>query len=200
MESIGQYLKAIRIKRDLSLEDLHQKTRISIQNLINIEGDQFDNMGGKGYAKANIITYGRALGADINLLMNEFEKIFIDQKPKTQVSSSISPRKYLISTNIFSILFLLILIVLLIVVSVKFYREGKLTSPFHDTMKPADKNELTEPDSVPDSSAKIEPTTQIQLELIQEEEILNASALSDTTDYLSDLLFRNKKSPFHYSE
>ena len=80
-EDIGQYLKSIRTKQRISLQKISEKTRIKIRFLEDIENGIFENLGGTGYAKAIIVHYARAIGADEKHVLNLFNK---DQKPSKE--------------------------------------------------------------------------------------------------------------------
>jgi len=196
MESIGQYLKEIRDKRNLSLEELANKTKIQIKNLISIEDNNFDNLGGKGYAKAMIITYARYVEADVDAVLEEFEKTYQEIPDKLYRSRPVQPKKYLISTNLLSFIFFVILIIVVIVISVKFYKDGKFKSPFQRSTEEKIEKEEEKPESISTLIPELELVSTKQKEeplpeLIQE-------ALHDTTDYLDQLLFTGENSPFDY--
>ena len=58
---IGQILKTFRQKKKYTLEKISHKTKISIQNIENIEEGNFDLIGGKFYQKSFIKLYAKAL-------------------------------------------------------------------------------------------------------------------------------------------
>jgi len=58
---IGQTLKNYRLKRKLSLEKISDKTKISIQNLNNIENGNLHLIGGEFYQRSFIKSYANAL-------------------------------------------------------------------------------------------------------------------------------------------
>ena len=58
---IGQILKTFRLKKKYTLEKISHKTKISIQNIENIEEGNFDLIGGKFYQKSFIKLYAKAL-------------------------------------------------------------------------------------------------------------------------------------------
>ena len=191
-ESIGVYLKSLRIQKDLTLTDLAEKTKIKIKNLSEIEEDNFSNLGGKGYAKATVITYARSLGADIDLIIEEFNHIFESSEVKIYKSTSPQSKKYLISTNFFSIILIIILVIAIVIVAIKFYKEGKFTTPLYEN-KQLQEDKIEQPDSI-SVSPESENDTTIE---IPENETFNNEALHDSTDYAAKLIFRDKESPFH---
>ena len=58
---IGQILKTFRQKKKYTQEKISDKTKISIQNIKNIEEGNFDLIGGKFYQKSFIKLYAKAL-------------------------------------------------------------------------------------------------------------------------------------------
>ena len=58
---IGQTLKNYRLKRKLSLEKISNKTKISIENLSNIENGKFHLIAGEFYQRSFIKSYANAL-------------------------------------------------------------------------------------------------------------------------------------------
>jgi len=58
---IGQTLKNYRLKRKLSLDKISNKTKISIENLSNIENGKFHLIAGEFYQRSFIKSYANAL-------------------------------------------------------------------------------------------------------------------------------------------
>ena len=58
---IGQKLKTFRVKKNYTIEKISHKTKISIQNIENIERGEFDLIGGKFYQKSFLKLYSKAL-------------------------------------------------------------------------------------------------------------------------------------------
>ena len=58
---IGQKLKNSRVKKKLTLENISKKTKISIQNLINIENGELHLLAGEFYQRSFIKSYCAAL-------------------------------------------------------------------------------------------------------------------------------------------
>ncbi|MBN2461848.1 MAG: helix-turn-helix domain-containing protein [Candidatus Cloacimonetes bacterium] len=194
--SIGKYLKETRIQRELTLEEISEKTKIKTRFLTAIEDNDFDNLGGRGYARATIITYARAIGADVNKVLKDFDELYRPISEKFHYSSSYQPKKYLISTNLLSFLFFLILILVIIFLSIKFYKEGKFKSPFQkSTPTPMETKE--KPESVKTVLPELE---QEVIEPDNTSDNFDQRALDDTTDYLDELLFSAGESPLDYDQ
>ena len=58
---VGQILKDYRLKKKITIEKISSKTKISIQNLINIEEGNLDSIGGQFYQRSFIKSYVDAL-------------------------------------------------------------------------------------------------------------------------------------------
>ena len=58
---IGQKLKTFRVKKNYTIEKISHKTKISIQNIENIEEGNFHLIGGKFYQKSFLKLYSKAL-------------------------------------------------------------------------------------------------------------------------------------------
>jgi len=74
MESIGQVLKSERERRGLSLEQVHESTRITTQNLSALEQDRFDHFPNRVYARAFLRDYANFLGLDSAMLLTRYEE------------------------------------------------------------------------------------------------------------------------------
>ena len=77
---IGQILKNYRLKRDISLEKISNKTKISIQNLTNIEEGNFHLIAGKFYQKSFIKLYAKVLRISDKKILSLFDNASNYQK------------------------------------------------------------------------------------------------------------------------
>ena len=87
---IGQILKTFRQKKKYTQEKISDKTKISIQNIKNIEEGNFDLIGGKFYQKSFIRLYAKALRISERKILALFdgEANGIDQNEKVLTSKS----------------------------------------------------------------------------------------------------------------
>jgi len=192
--NIGQYLNSLRNERNLTLEEISEKTKIKTRILQSIEAGQFDDLGGKGYAKALIVTYSKALGADETAVLKMFNESFTSIQVKYSKPLIDQPqKKYHFHMNLIYIFLLIVLIAVLTFFTVKFYREGKLSSPIFDIFnkKPKETTEV-----IPDTTE----TDTTEIEVPPELPLINDAALHDSTNYASDLIFEDKDSPFKFNE
>ena len=202
--TIGKYLHSVRKKKNLTLENISESTKIKVRLLQKLENDLFDDLGGIGYAKAMILTYAKALGITENQIHELLQKQFNTKQKYRPQSNSTQPRKFLLPTKIFSIMLLIMVIAFLSYLVINLYKDGVLTwPPFNKAaiemqIKPKGKSEKP----LENKSKRIVPEVKKKNEMILMEQIEKPeiNAVNDTTDYLDELLFKDKKSPFNYDE
>ncbi len=200
--TIGKYLNTVREKKNLTLEDISESTKIKVRLLEKLESNLFDDLGGIGYAKAMILTYAKALGITEDQIHELLENQFNTKPQYVPKSNSFQPKKYLIPTKIFSVILLIIVIAFLSFLVVNLYRDGVLTwPPFKKAetemqIRPKEKTE----NPTADNSKKSVPKTEKETVMMEQIEKPEAKAINDTIDHLDELLFKNKKSPFNYDE
>ena len=71
---IGQILKGYREKRGYSLDKVSNKTKISIQNIQNLEEGKFDLIGGLFYQKSFLKLYSKALRISHRKILETFDE------------------------------------------------------------------------------------------------------------------------------
>lgn len=81
MQSIGDLLKEAREKRGMSLQEVFDATRITVQNLSALEEDRFDYFPNKVYARAFLRDYSNFLGLDSSELLLRYEEEWKQQTP-----------------------------------------------------------------------------------------------------------------------
>ncbi len=86
MGSIGAVLKEERERRNLSLEDCHEATRITAQNLAALEEDRFDFFPNRVYARAFLRDYANYLGLDSAALLSIYEQEWNPAKEQETVA------------------------------------------------------------------------------------------------------------------
>ena len=175
-KSIGNYLKAVREEKKLTLEEISQATKIKVKFLQDIEMNKFDNLGGVGYAKAMSYTYGRYLEVDLNYLLKLLNKRF----PETILQdfddqTEDIPKRYFFSTSLIPIIIALIFLIIFVFVIIK--NSHKSVIPTVKTEKVIKKQAS--------SSKKAH---------------IDKKVLKDTTNYLDKYLFKKKKNPFKADE
>lgn len=200
--TIGKYLSTVREKKNLTLEDISESTKIKVRLLEKLESNLFDDLGGIGYAKAMILTYAKALGITEDQIHELLENQFNTKPQYVPKSNSFQPKKYLIPTKIFSVILLIIVIAFLSYLVVNLYQDGILTwPPFKKAetgmqIRPKEKTE----NPTADNSKKVVPKTEKETVMKEQIEKPEAKVINDTIDHLDELLFKNKKSPFNYNE
>ncbi len=196
IESIGAYLKSLRQQKKLSLEQISETTRIKVRLLEDIENDIFTNLGGLGYAKAMVINYARHLGADETKVLNLINEKFSQKPMHISREKSIQPRKIMLPQNIFGIFLLIVIIAALTSLVIYLYKNDIITWP--PFQKIESKIDVKQDIFVPDTTSTLQKLrSQPEPEY---ESSINQHALLDTTDYLNELMFKNKNSPLNYEE
>ncbi|MCL4499640.1 MAG: DUF4115 domain-containing protein [Chloroflexi bacterium] len=72
--SIGSTLKQERDRKGLSLDDVHDATKITVHNLSALEEDRFDYFPNRVYARAFLRDYANYLGLDSGALLTDYEE------------------------------------------------------------------------------------------------------------------------------
>ena len=83
VKHVGQILKDYRLKKKITIEKISNKTKISIQNLTNIEEGNLDLIGGQFYQRSFIKSYVEALRISekkILELIKFYNKIYLIKK------------------------------------------------------------------------------------------------------------------------
>lgn len=81
--AIGARLKAARVAKGLTIDDLQQITKIQKRYLIAIEDEQFDKLPGDFYVRAFVKQYADTVDLDGNALLEEYS----DQLPSTHAET-----------------------------------------------------------------------------------------------------------------
>lgn len=74
MEELGRMLKEAREKQGLSLDDIHQATKIHRRHLEAIEAGAFHLLPGPAYARAFLRHYARAVGLDPQYVVDQYRE------------------------------------------------------------------------------------------------------------------------------
>lgn len=77
--SVGDTLTRAREARGLSVEDVSNQTRIRAGLIRQIEADQFEGCGGAVYARGHLRSLAKAVGADAEELVAEFDRSHADE-------------------------------------------------------------------------------------------------------------------------
>ncbi|MCX8029419.1 MAG: helix-turn-helix domain-containing protein [Brevinematales bacterium] len=124
MESVGKYLKDLRLTRSISIEEVVRNTNIPRKYIEGIEKDNFSDFPGEVYIKGYIKSYASFLGGDPEYALRLYERKQIEEKEipleqligKASIFDRIDFRKLgWISIGVFIVLVLIVLIVNLII-------------------------------------------------------------------------------------
>jgi cytoskeletal protein RodZ len=84
--SIGAVLRQARENRGLSLHDVQESTKITVQNLSALEENRFDSFPNRVYARAFLRDYANFLNLDSSLLLARYEEEW-QREPETEQQS-----------------------------------------------------------------------------------------------------------------
>ncbi len=192
MDSVGALLKSAREEQNASLEQMSEKTFLKERILQSMENDQFDDLGGIGYARAMVCTYCKALGVDQTEALHLLNMKSQFTPKRVLAESDTHTKPLALPSNIFGIILLIIVVIVLGMIVWGYYKDGKLSSPIQKTVKPKIETKVSvkEPKPIIDFSQE-EPSRET---LISD---ISTAALYDTTDYVNDYLFKGKKNPLN---
>lgn len=93
IENFGSYIKSLREKKRLSLEEMAAKTKISLQYLAALEENRLTELPSKTHERLFLRAYLQQLGEDLDQLTNRFKEIEMTEefkyRPKPKVGKSI---------------------------------------------------------------------------------------------------------------
>jgi cytoskeletal protein RodZ len=209
MNSVGAYIRALREEAHLLLDDVHRETKIAISSLEAIEADQFECLGGYGYAKAMVNTLVHFLNGDEGKALILFEQAYPHEKgSRFKPRTPIKENKILISTNFLYGVGIVLLIVFLGFIVVRAYDSyqqmpGSDKGIFHRTRI---QNEAAKTQPMPKVVEKPD-TVRIKQQqaknklaapvTAKNQTVKKTTVVADTTDYTNLLLFHNQDSPLN---
>lgn len=93
MDSIGQYLRSERERRQISIEELAQTTRIPIRILLELEADRFDELPGDVFVRGFLRSYARALGMDDSAVLARYGALYPSSEAPLPIPAIEPPEK-----------------------------------------------------------------------------------------------------------
>lgn len=82
MIGIGRMLKEARLQKGFSLEEMHEKTHISLDYLQALEEEQFSKLPSPFYARGFLRAYARSLRVDPQVLLEKYEVHVMKREPR----------------------------------------------------------------------------------------------------------------------
>ena len=135
-ESLGGYLQAHRIFKNISLDDVHTQTMIKIQFLDAIENDSIHELIDIRFARMHILNYARFIGANINKTMTLYATQYAPKEKKQNIPSAATKKDYekkvLIPKVFFKITALVIIVAVLFVIGLNLQKKGVLHRDLFD--------------------------------------------------------------------
>ncbi|MCD4828870.1 MAG: helix-turn-helix domain-containing protein [Candidatus Cloacimonetes bacterium] len=216
MQEIGNYLQQCREEMDLTIEKVAEKSRIKKYLLEDIEKNDFSRMGGYGFARVTIISYSRAIGADLDKTLALFEKNYrANREQRTSYTKHKAHRKLLLPGNILLILALALLVVVLSIVVWQLHSRGLLQFGFAEMISngdsepgetndepPADPVEAADEqpeaaDEQPEAADEQPVAADEQPVAADEQPVAVAPVSRDTTDYVDRHVFLSEDNPLN---
>jgi len=129
-ETLGGYLKAFRIFKNISLEDVHAKTMIKLQFLDAIEHDSLHELLDIRFARMHILNYARFIGANIDKTMNLYKEQYAPKEKKQHTPfaklTKENAKKVLIPKVFFKLTALVVIVVVLFIIGLNLQKKGVL--------------------------------------------------------------------------
>ena len=129
-ETLGGYLRAFRIFKNIDLEEVHAKTMIKLQFLDAIENDSLHELLDIRFARMHILNYARFIGANIKKTMNLYTEQYAPKERKQHVPfakiKKENAKKVLIPKVFFKITALVLIIAVLFVIGLNLQKKGVL--------------------------------------------------------------------------
>ena len=129
-ETLGGYLKAFRIFKNISLEDVHAKTMIKLQFLDAIENDSLHELLDIRFARMHILNYARFIGANIDKTMNLYKEQYAQKEKKQHTPfaklTKENAKKVLIPKVFFKLTALVMIVVVLFIIGLNLQKKGVL--------------------------------------------------------------------------
>jgi cytoskeletal protein RodZ len=129
MESLGKYLRELRLQRDLSYDQVWQDIRLAEQNIRALEENRLFDIGNYGYVKAMIFNYARYLEADVDKVMAELKIMMPENTKRNLPRKTLKESKIMLSTNFLWTVGILIFVAILGSILLYSYNQGWLQTP-----------------------------------------------------------------------
>ena len=101
-KSFGKYLRQQRELREISLQEVSQRTKIKKQFLIALEEDRFDELPGMAFVRGFISAYAQEIGLDPAQVLLQFEEFLRKNEPEEKESPpKFSTKKLILFLGIF---------------------------------------------------------------------------------------------------
>ncbi|MDP2172586.1 MAG: helix-turn-helix domain-containing protein [Candidatus Cloacimonadaceae bacterium] len=195
MENLGKHLHDLRESKELDYRAIFLDIRIRPEQIKLIEENRFFDLGPYGVAKAIVYNYARYLEADVPEVMAELS-VMMPEHTKTSHArpQNVRHSKILLSTNFLWSVGIVIFALVLASFVYYAYMQDWLRTPELFKTETADKNLAAEkettqeikPDSLRLKMRQLSET--IYSEPVGKQKDGTKKALSDTTDYMGNLL------------
>jgi cytoskeletal protein RodZ len=180
--SIGEILRDKRESKGLSLEEVHEATKITVENLTALEENRFDAFPNKVYARAFLRDYANFLGLDSAVLLARYEDEWQTAEPVEPAGTKRSGRPFKVLAYIVSIGAICVIVVgvwgFLVAPTAKVGSYPTRVQKPVKASKPAKvSSEFAPP--LPESASTASPTKPVQQPTVPDRISLQVSALRD---------------------
>lgn len=132
IQTVGSYLQSVRVKNNISVDEVSEKTKIKKHFVVAIESDTLADVMDVQYARIHIINVARFIKADIQkaieLYVNQYD--LEHKKPNVSIKKGKSKkdyeRKVLIPKLFFKISALVIIIAVVFIIGYNLHKKGIL--------------------------------------------------------------------------
>lgn len=210
MDNLGQYLRSLRDEKNVTIETISKDIKLTAEQINDIENNRISRLGNLGFARAMVYTYIRYLDADEKRAMYLFD---LNWPPLKQTNFTpkkpLKEKKVLISTNFIWMISIIILAIGLGSIIWISYSRGYLERPFDKLKAPKDsvkteeivKPQVEKADTLHNRMLQLahaQPKPKAITDKTKKQKVKSKKVgLSDSTDYVDDLIFDTRESPFN---
>lgn len=125
MDNIGQYIASLREEKQVTIEELAEKTLIKPKLIELLENNEITKLGGYGIAKSFTATLVKSLGGSSAKANSILDNNYPEYREQTIESIKYAPQKtILISTNFIYMILVVIAVVILSLISYNTYKNS----------------------------------------------------------------------------
>jgi cytoskeletal protein RodZ len=209
MENLGQYLRSVRVEKNLTIEAIHNEIKLTEEQITAIENNQLSSLGNYGSARAMVYSYIRFIEADEKIGMSLFDMTWPPQKQTKFIPKKpIKEKKVLISTNFIWLLTIILIVIILGSIIWVSYTKGYLKRPFEGIKNGQDSSKTeTIRSGVKTAISDTLRTRMLEISRTSKKgnstdekkapESIKSNTFTDTTDYVDEMIFNSKESPFN---
>jgi cytoskeleton protein RodZ len=187
-ETIGEYLKQIRLSKGISLEEIASETKINVTILDHLENDRFEELPAAPFVKGFIRAYAKFVGADFKEAVMIYEEFFPSGPEQYTPIDKLSHRDGIKLEGLtkYKLTFVSIIVGITAIVLVLSVLAYKLLSPKEDVISKIEKEKEKSPSMVVNLNRKKEPDAVVSAKSegavknkVQKKEVKKETAAAD---------------------